>query len=86
MVKENKKQWDKLPIGTVLEHKGLFYFIEIKESKTHTLICSDNDPDESDISGESFSIKNTRWNLGYAQMLDNLQLAPKWIQELFKIK
>lgn len=73
----NKKQWDKLPIGTVLVNASeAFDFIDVKISKERTICVSDLKP----------------WsNLDFVGYIDYKDcsfpfIAPKWIQELFEVK
>ncbi len=79
----NKIQWDKLPIGTVLHYYCDKYdvvvdCIEIKNTKKTTR-------ELYNIDGENYVWAIFRYG-EITSFLDNLEVAPKWIQELFKIK
>ena len=78
----DKIQWDKLPIGTVLkwnDGEGLTQ-IEVKITKDTTMVVGEMDIESRDEAGYIYDYKDS----GYYQR--HAEVAPKWIQELFKIK
>ena len=71
----NKKQWDKLPIGTVVMWIGDSYeSIEMKKSANSFIILWSNDFNEN---GEISKFNEA--DLPY------FIISPKWIQELFEV-
>ena len=77
-----KIQWDKLPIGTVVIWKAsiqnnIVNWIHVKLNNKEYLNIHGLD-DGKKIIDDSGDI----WDVNY----ENCEVAPKWIQELFKIK
>lgn len=79
--KMNLKEFQELPIGTVLEYWGITHIlIEVKISKNCTIIVYDEDFNDWNLIGD---IQNYKVRFGYA--LYYLRIADKHIADYFKV-
>ena len=78
----NIQEFQKLPIGTVLIWKSIKGFtVEVKISKNRSIFVNDCFPKHNDVSGSNY-----RYDISSAAFLYTIEIAPRWMQNLWRVK
>ena len=78
----NIQEFQKLPIGTVLIWKSIkVCTIEVKISKNRSIIVNNYNSKYNDASG-----LNCSYDVFSADILDTFEIAPRWMQNLWRVK